>query len=442
VIENTHTQARDIMNIIDNVRISGFWSDRSVAIDFHPDVNFLIGVNGSGKTTVINMIAAVLSADFPTLDRLPFQSINVTLAEVDGRKRPSIDVEKKLQPPSPYPSITFSIRDKATDTPKKYSLHELEEESFYRVPPPEYLGSARFRRLRRIGPGLMEHIKHLVNVSWLSIHRTPAPHRPQEDRSYESSVDQRLAQLSNEFVRYFSLMHKQSTKEMEKFQQTIFLSLLSDESEQKFQDLIRGLDWEKEKESLEDIFRTFKLDESKFSKRVKRHFDAYSMALLKFDKKEGLTLGDLAPLLGTLRIHLVVQEWNKLIEKQRQIFEQRDTFLEVINGLLQQQKKLEINDRNELEAIIGANRRLSLRHLSSGEKQLVIILGEALLQDKNPWIYIADEPELSLHVAWQEGLIRNLRRINPQAQVIFATHSPDIVSEYSTHVFDMQKVIV
>lgn len=102
---------------------------------------------------------------------------------------------------------------------------------------------------------------------------------------------------------------------------------------------------------------------------------------------------------------------------------------------------MSINERNELYAVIGANTKLSLRELSSGEKQLVIILGEALLQKQSPSVYIADEPDLSLHVSWQEKLTTNLRQINPHAQVMFATHSPDIVAGFQDRVFDLEKLL-
>ena len=46
------------MNYIEHVEINGFLGSRDVTINFNNDINFLIGVNGSGKTTVINMIAA------------------------------------------------------------------------------------------------------------------------------------------------------------------------------------------------------------------------------------------------------------------------------------------------------------------------------------------------------------------------------------------------
>ncbi|WP_352694993.1 AAA family ATPase [Mesorhizobium opportunistum] len=84
---------------------------------------------------------------------------------------------------------------------------------------------------------------------------------------------------------------------------------------------------------------------------------------------------------------------------------------------------------------------IPIRKLSSGEKQLLIFLSETLLQEQAPFIFLADEPELSLHVEWQEELVPNLLRINPNAQVLFATHSPDIVNKYQANIVEMEKMI-
>src|SRR5690606_31180180 len=106
-----------------------------------------------------------------------------------------------------------------------------------------------------------------------------------------------------------------------------------------------------------------------------------------------------------------------------------------------QRKRVQINEKNELIAITQSGKRLAPQNLSSGEKQLLILLGEALLQEQKPHVYIADEPELSLHVSWQEKLIDNIRRVNPRAQIIVATHSPDIVGGYSDRTFRMEGAI-
>jgi predicted ATPase len=79
--------------------------------------------------------------------------------------------------------------------------------------------------------------------------------------------------------------------------------------------------------------------------------------------------------------------------------------------------------------------------LSSGEKQLLILLSEALLQRQTPAIFIADEPELSLHVTWQEKVVSSIRGLNNAAQILAATHSPDIVGALSSRTIDMETII-
>jgi predicted ATP-binding protein involved in virulence len=128
------------------------------------------------------------------------------------------------------------------------------------------------------------------------------------------------------------------------------------------------------------------------------------------------------------------------LKKQAEILQPKATLVGALNALFQR-KRIHINERNEIEATTDSGKKLNIKGLSSGEKQLIIILGEALLQREFPWIYIADEPELSLHVSWQEKLIENLRCINPLAQIVCATHSPDVVSTYAQNVFDMERMI-
>lgn len=67
--------------------------------------------------------------------------------------------------------------------------------------------------------------------------------------------------------------------------------------------------------------------------------------------------------------------------------------------------------------------------LSCGERRLLEILGTVmLLPESKPGVVLIDDPELHLHLAWQEILVDTLREIRPKAQFIFATHAPSIVA--------------
>lgn len=72
---------------------------------------------------------------------------------------------------------------------------------------------------------------------------------------------------------------------------------------------------------------------------------------------------------------------------------------------------------------------VQLEQLSSGEKQMLLILTMVFLQDEKPHILLLDEPEISLHISWQSKLIEIIRALNPNCQLILTTHSPSIFAK-------------
>jgi predicted ATP-binding protein involved in virulence len=74
--------------------------------------------------------------------------------------------------------------------------------------------------------------------------------------------------------------------------------------------------------------------------------------------------------------------------------------------------------------------KLKLPALSSGEQHETILLYELLFNAPSGALVLIDEPETSMHVAWQIDFIRDLEKIieiNPLSFII-ATHSPDIIN--------------
>lgn len=68
--------------------------------------------------------------------------------------------------------------------------------------------------------------------------------------------------------------------------------------------------------------------------------------------------------------------------------------------------------------------------LSSGEQQLTILAYEILFRLKKNTLVIIDEPELSLHLLWQDTLVNELKTLGQGsgAQFLMASHSPAIVA--------------
>lgn len=102
-------------------------------------------------------------------------------------------------------------------------------------------------------------------------------------------------------------------------------------------------------------------------------------------------------------------------------------FQEVDKYFSQTGKKLEIDkERNLLVFREETGDVIELDMLSAGEKQLLFILLTVFLMDEQPAVLLMDEPELSLHIEWQEKLIKSIRQMNPRCQIILTTHSPSI----------------
>ena len=52
-----------------------------------------------------------------------------------------------------------------------------------------------------------------------------------------------------------------------------------------------------------------------------------------------------------------------------------------------------------------------------------------LVQDNKAGVLFMDEPEVSLHVEWQQRLIRLIRELNPNVQIVLTTHSPAMIMD-------------
>ena len=116
----------------------------------------------------------------------------------------------------------------------------------------------------------------------------------------------------------------------------------------------------------------------------------------------------------------------ELEDKRSELYHANDRFVAICARFFED-KNISITPEGTLSIIAKLdNRPIHWRMLSSGEKQILILLIQALIWSRSPVIYIADEPELSLHVEWQEMLVDSLIELAGSCQLIIATHSPDI----------------
>ncbi|MCQ2107532.1 MAG: ATP-binding protein [Fibrobacter sp.] len=87
---------------------------------------------------------------------------------------------------------------------------------------------------------------------------------------------------------------------------------------------------------------------------------------------------------------------------------------------------------------------LNYKDLSSGETQVAILIGFLLFDgvyDNKPMLVISDEPEISLHPAWQEILADFFYecRVKFNKRFVFASHSPIFIGNRWSQVIDLYK---
>lgn len=78
----------------------------------------------------------------------------------------------------------------------------------------------------------------------------------------------------------------------------------------------------------------------------------------------------------------------------------------------------------------------NIAHLSSGERQILVLFTFLAFIATEDSVFIIDEPELSLHPKWQLEFLRAFLELKPRGtQLVLATHSPEIVAEHKRHCF-------
>lgn len=115
-------------------------------------------------------------------------------------------------------------------------------------------------------------------------------------------------------------------------------------------------------------------------------------------------------------------------EKATAVADAKRRFQDMVDDLFSETgKKI---DRSSNEIRFDQMGEILLPHqLSSGEKQMLAILLTVLIEDRQPYALFMDEPEVSLHVEWQQRLIGLIRELNPHAQVVLTTHSPAVIMD-------------
>ncbi|MFD5202075.1 AAA family ATPase [Streptomyces sp. NPDC058375] len=91
-----------------------------------------------------------------------------------------------------------------------------------------------------------------------------------------------------------------------------------------------------------------------------------------------------------------------------------------------------ILDREGFKVVTSTGKEIKASQLSSGEQHELVLTYDLLFNAHENSLVLIDEPEISLHVAWQKEFLNDIVRIAAinSSRFIVATHSPQIINKY------------
>lgn len=416
---------------IDKVDITGFWGRASANATFNGDVNIIIGRNGTGKTTFMNILHSVLTVDVDGLAEHEFDTVKIVLFG-DKRRKTILVKRDVLTNEFAKGVVSYQISNQKAKT-VRLTTSDDRRLSF----------SAR-RRLYEETEELKRELQSIIAISSLSVYRL------RNDDEYEvrdrhgsrvvAPVDFRLDQALRALSHYQLELAEKAQQVSRKLQRNVLASVLYSEEDLEATGWNIDFNREEEQSNLVNAYGQLNSVDSEIRKKIRFHVEAIDKAVksIREGKNNARKALDIKPLEALRKTRKIIDLSLAAENENKEIYQPIRLFLEKLSEFISDKKFSFISGRLIIENQHGL---IDHKKMSSGEKQLIILLIEALLQRKARHVFLTDEPELSLHIDWQRKIIPAVRNINPNAQVIVATHSPEVASNYTESILDMEDLI-
>lgn len=456
---------------IKSLKINGAFGYLNLDLQFKPDLTFLVGINGCGKTTALKLIEAILTPSPQILDKIPHTSaelkivINRRLVKIqtrvaNGETTISISsslLTEKLSITYLHPDTNGGARTSAEDVRDPYGIllsqiatHPVIIYLRDTLDTPLFLGIDR-KNIAVHFEHFEERALHLQRMRQRAMHLNSMQRRmPISGQLGSSLVDVQL--MIQDIYRKTA---EGQTKFSSQLQESIFLDAFDYQPGGGFFKALRkNEDASKylvsiitKKIEVESALKNSGLSKEKYQPVVSKFF-THIEALAKKAAASENQISSERGVIGDVSIELafnkpVVDRVLKLIDasetynkSNKQLWGPINDFLLLVNQFLKDSsKELVIDQVGWLSVRVEGGELRSLDVLSSGERQIVVILGHlAINRELNrAGIFVIDEPELSLHLKWQEIFVNSLLTVSPNNQFILATHSPAIVLDKNSY---------
>ena len=418
-------------------------------IRFLDQLTFITGINGSGKTSALNSIAALL---LPRLDYLAgeyFELISLEILDNDKAVRLSATKTDSgtVLSCSLHPDNDFAVvRYEPTEPFPPGRAREYEEEYYE-----EYL-------VRHAENPVLGYIQSLPTPMYLGLDRRSlssprdraryAPrHRGRADRNiFGRSLEVGLGEALG-----FARDHMQEVRVSEaaldaKIREKIVLELIgfppvtfaTGISKPSKAELTK---FEDAKVNLSRLPSLLSLPESEISNRIDPTVSFLDDTLRKIQENTKSKDDDFAVFEWSFNktnldklsaLSEIISEYNSEVNSIRTRVR---NYLDTVNKFIHDSGKEIVFNKAGVLRFVRENEdepnraEHQIYSLSSGEIQLVVILTHLYFNPEveKANVFIIDEPELSLHVQWQQKFVDGIIEASEETQFILATHSPTII---------------
>lgn len=421
-------------------------------IDFNSDVSFLIGANGSGKTTAIKMIKAILSPSIVDLLSISFEYCQLDIERAG--KKIAIVFERKSKKSNEFMAsydnfgcmielpehilrsidyVEFDKKESFTTEIESLSDNEVFNK-IRKLPTPIFLGVDRKNSDGNISlRGLRE------------AYITTSNRRHIQKGVLGNALLETQLMIQDSYKGIRNLEEKQSGVLRDSILKSSFkFSSFNPEDIRNPNRNVMQVNQliNKKQEIQRALSKIDGVDESLYSE-VESFFGSLGNILSEMDNsgdEAGFNLNWLMNQAQIKRIYDLVDVIETYDNKIQDIYKPVIEFLDIVNKFfIDSNKKIAVDPVGRILVYINERKRNhSVGCLSSGERQLLIIIAHVIFNRYRTGIIpkqniiIIDEPEISLHMRWQEMFSEIILEVSPETQFILATHSPDIVGDLTS----------
>lgn len=407
-------------------------------LNFFPDITFLIGINGSGKTTALRLIQAALTVDLSTLISIEFQKLAINILH-QGKLF-------HLEIINAGPNLVFMLNGEESSVKIPFSRNGDRDSILKSERLDSFLEEQRFLLLSEPEKGLGEFIKGQRPL-FLGLERRTGRY-DDEPLYYEEDLAGRT------YLRPSKRLQRESLDGLDNCQRLIERAYrnfrrMSDTTTSRLINVIvdsmfdyveyDSTDWpstaEKSREFQRIVERRAEIEKfatdlggsRQASQQINNFFSKISGVLNTENEADQEIIEWLLNKAQTQRIHKLLAEMDRQNKRTERLYAPIQEFVEILNKFFRDSKKTASVDSLGRLNITQGGSPIQLSAMSSGEKQLLILLAHGRFARNQQGVVIVDEPEISLHLRWQEMLIDSISPEESENQFIFATHSPEIV---------------